>query len=148
METNGGDSTPTVQQKPVAHVKPILATASTPSPHNSPSPLPKQPSPNYAVQQMQRMSLVHSSRAKKCRFVRNGDRFFRGIHLAISSERFRNYDSLLEEVTRLLKGTECMPLPSGVRVLYSLKDGHKVRRKNMSKHLIVTEEFFHNVTVK
>ncbi|XP_059470808.1 serine/threonine-protein kinase DCLK1 isoform X2 [Neocloeon triangulifer] len=119
-EANGGVSPSVAPQKPVAHVRPMLA-ASTPSPTTSPSPSPKQ-----HVLQVQRPALVHTVRAKKCRFVRNGDRFFRGVHLAVNLERFRNFDSLLAEVTRLLQGTECMPLPSGVRTLYSTKNGIRV----------------------
>ncbi|CAB3375697.1 Hypothetical predicted protein [Cloeon dipterum] len=128
METANGPTAASPvgpQQKPVAHVRPMLAPG-TRSPTGSPSPSPKQQLPLSPALQVQRPLLVPTVRAKKCRFVRNGDKFFRGIHLAINLERFRNFDSLLEEVTRLLQGTNCMPLPSGVRALFAAKDGHRV----------------------
>ena len=38
--------------------------------------------------------------AKKCKFFLNGDKTFSGKYLVLNRRRIRNWDSLLEEVTR------------------------------------------------
>ena len=43
--------------------------------------------------------LASEKRARKVRFYRNGDRFFKGMVYAVSTERFRTFESLLSSLT-------------------------------------------------
>ena len=73
-----------------------------------------------------RVPLVRQSedkRAKRCRFYRNGDRWFPGAILAVSSDKHRSWDALLADVTRLLEHPQ--HLASGVRYIFSL-EGNKI----------------------
>lgn len=123
------------RSKPVAHVKPMIADASqrlipvSPIPsasQQSPNVLHKTTGENVKTPTLSNRLVLTATKAKKCRFYRNGDRFFKGVYVAISSERYRTLDSIAEEVTRALLGTGCVLLPSGVRILYALADGRKV----------------------
>ncbi|XP_041732109.1 serine/threonine-protein kinase DCLK1-like isoform X1 [Coregonus clupeaformis] len=67
-------------------------------------------------------SLASEKKAKKVRFYRNGDRYFKGIVYAISQYRFRSIDALLADLTRSL--SDNVNLPQGVRTIYSI-DGTK-----------------------
>ncbi|KAM9314401.1 serine/threonine-protein kinase DCLK2 isoform 2-T2 [Pholidichthys leucotaenia] len=69
-------------------------------------------------------SLTSEKRARKVRFYRNGDRYFKGLVYAVSSDRFRSLDALLIELTRSL--SDNVNLPQGVRTLYSLDGGRKI----------------------
>ncbi|KAF0298844.1 Serine/threonine-protein kinase DCLK1 [Amphibalanus amphitrite] len=74
-----------------------------------------------------RTSLVKMSadkRAKKVRFYRNGDRFFKGLAFAVPPDRYRTFDSLLADLTRSSVVSRAA-LPMGVRVIFTL-DGMKV----------------------
>ncbi|XP_050442455.1 serine/threonine-protein kinase GL21140 [Adelges cooleyi] len=62
-------------------------------------------------------------KAKRVRFLVNGDRFCKGVVVAVTHERYRSFDSLLAELSNTL--SENKHLPSGVRTLFSL-DGHKI----------------------
>lgn len=62
-------------------------------------------------------------KAKKVRFYRNGDRFFKGVTLAISAERYRTFDALLSELNRLVG--DRVNLHQGVRVIYNV-EGDKI----------------------
>lgn len=42
-------------------------------------------------------------KARRIRFYRNGDRFYAGIVLAVSAERYRSFESLVEDLTRLME---------------------------------------------
>ncbi|XP_073498617.1 serine/threonine-protein kinase DCLK2 isoform X1 [Phyllobates terribilis] len=68
-------------------------------------------------------ALSSERRAKKVRFYRNGDRYFKGLPYAVSAERFRSFDALLMELTRSL--SDNVSLPQGVRCIYTL-DGIKI----------------------
>ncbi|KAA0185305.1 hypothetical protein HAZT_HAZT005216 [Hyalella azteca] len=73
-----------------------------------------------------RVPLVRQSeerRAKRCRFYRNGDRWFPGAVVAVSSDRHRTWDSLLVELTRLLEHP--LHLAAGVRFVFTL-EGTKI----------------------
>ncbi|XP_045567540.1 LOW QUALITY PROTEIN: serine/threonine-protein kinase DCLK2 [Salmo salar] len=67
-------------------------------------------------------TLTSEKRAKKVRFYRNGDRYFKGLVYAVSNDRFRSYDTLLMDLTRSL--ADNLHLPQGVRVIYTV-DGIK-----------------------
>ncbi|KAL0276474.1 UNVERIFIED_CONTAM: hypothetical protein PYX00_004039 [Menopon gallinae] len=62
-------------------------------------------------------------KAKRVRFFRNGDRFFKGVVMPVTPERYRSFDSLLSDITHTLK--DHVNLPNGVRTLYTLQ-GDKV----------------------
>jgi hypothetical protein len=62
-------------------------------------------------------------KARKVKFYRNGDRFFKGVTLAISSERYRTFDALLSELNRLVG--DRVNLHQGVRIIFTT-DGVKI----------------------
>ncbi|XDV32070.1 hypothetical protein PO909_002966 [Leuciscus waleckii] len=68
-------------------------------------------------------ALSSEKKAKKVRFYRNGDRYFKGIVYAISNDRFRSFDALLADLTRSL--SDNVNLPQGVRTIYAI-DGSKM----------------------
>ncbi|KFP60947.1 Serine/threonine-protein kinase DCLK2, partial [Cariama cristata] len=67
-------------------------------------------------------ALSSEKKARKARFYRNGDRYFKGLVYAISTDRFRSFDALLAELTRSL--SDNVNLPQGVRTIYTI-DGSK-----------------------
>ncbi|OXB68254.1 hypothetical protein ASZ78_016655 [Callipepla squamata] len=67
-------------------------------------------------------ALSSEKKARKARFYRNGDKYFKGLVYAISSDRFRSFDALLAELTRSL--SDNVNLPQGVRTIYTI-DGSK-----------------------
>ncbi|XP_030672087.1 serine/threonine-protein kinase DCLK2 isoform X5 [Nomascus leucogenys] len=69
-------------------------------------------------------ALSSEKKAKKARFYRNGDRYFKGLVFAISSDRFRSFDALLIELTRSL--SDNVNLPQGVRTIYTIDGSRKV----------------------
>ncbi|XP_068135292.1 serine/threonine-protein kinase DCLK2 isoform X3 [Hyperolius riggenbachi] len=69
-------------------------------------------------------ALSSERKAKKVRFYRNGDRYFKGLPYAVSSERFRSFDALLMELTRSL--SDNVSLPQGVRCIYTLDGSKKI----------------------
>ncbi|CAL8326098.1 unnamed protein product [Lota lota] len=69
-------------------------------------------------------ALTSEKRAKKVRFYRNGDRYFKGLVYAVSSDRFRSYDALLMELTRSL--ADNLHLPQGVRTIYTADGSKKI----------------------
>ncbi|XP_056136040.1 serine/threonine-protein kinase DCLK2 isoform X2 [Lampris incognitus] len=69
-------------------------------------------------------SLTSEKKAKKVRFYRNGDKYFKGLVYAVSPDRFRSLDALLMELTRSL--SDNVNLPQGVRTLYTSDGGKKI----------------------
>uniref|UniRef100_A0A3Q2EF16 Serine/threonine-protein kinase DCLK2 n=1 Tax=Cyprinodon variegatus TaxID=28743 RepID=A0A3Q2EF16_CYPVA len=69
-------------------------------------------------------SLTSEKKARKVRFYRNGDKYFKGLVYAVSNDRFRSFDALLMELTRSL--TDNVHLPQGVRSLYTVDGGRKI----------------------
>ncbi|XP_040411270.1 serine/threonine-protein kinase DCLK2 isoform X2 [Cygnus olor] len=67
-------------------------------------------------------ALSSEKKARKARFYRNGDKYFKGLVYAISPDRFRSFDALLAELTRSL--SDNVNLPQGVRTIYTI-DGSK-----------------------
>lgn len=67
-------------------------------------------------------ALSSEKKARKARFYRNGDRYFKGLVYAISTDRFRSFEALLVELTRSL--SDNVNLPQGVRTIYTI-DGSK-----------------------
>ncbi|XP_078544937.1 neuronal migration protein doublecortin isoform X7 [Lissotriton helveticus] len=69
-------------------------------------------------------ALSNEKKAKKVRFYRNGDRYFKGIVYAVSSDRFRSFDALLADLTRSL--SDNINLPQGVRYIYTIDGINKI----------------------
>ncbi|XP_062992515.1 serine/threonine-protein kinase DCLK2 isoform X2 [Elgaria multicarinata webbii] len=69
-------------------------------------------------------ALSSEKKAKKARFYRNGDKYFKGLVYPISSDRFRSFDALLIELTRSL--SDNVNLPQGVRTIYTIDGIRKV----------------------
>ncbi|NXF22189.1 DCX protein, partial [Rhodinocichla rosea] len=69
-------------------------------------------------------ALSNEKKAKKVRFYRNGDRYFKGIVYAVSSDRFRSFDALLADLTRSL--SDNINLPQGVRYIYTIDGSRKI----------------------
>ncbi|XP_032079585.1 serine/threonine-protein kinase DCLK2 isoform X3 [Thamnophis elegans] len=69
-------------------------------------------------------ALSSEKKAKKARFYRNGDKYFKGLVYPISSDRFRSFDALLVELTRSL--SDNVNLPQGVRAIYTVDGSRKV----------------------
>lgn len=67
--------------------------------------------------------LSEERRAKKCRFFRNGDQWFPGALLAINNDKHRTWESLLEDLTRILDHPQHLAI--GVRHIFAL-DGQKI----------------------
>ncbi|CAL9694335.1 unnamed protein product [Knipowitschia caucasica] len=76
----------------------------------------------YRTRTLQALTL--EKRAKKVRFFRNGDRYFKGLVYAVSSDRFRSYDALLMELTKSL--ADNLHLPQGVRNIYTIDGSKKI----------------------
>ncbi|XP_050665348.1 serine/threonine-protein kinase GA29083 [Leptidea sinapis] len=64
-------------------------------------------------------------KAKRIRFYRNGDKFYSGVIIPVLPERYRSFDSLTTDLTRVL--LDNVTLPNGVRTIYSL-EGRKVSK--------------------
>ena len=75
------------------------------------------------------MKKTDDLRARKVRFYRNGDRFFKGIVYAVSSERFRTFESLLADLTTSPVCDKNI-LPNGVRHIFNAESGRKIRSLN------------------
>ncbi|NXO22947.1 DCLK2 kinase, partial [Cisticola juncidis] len=69
-------------------------------------------------------ALSSEKKARKARFYRNGDRYFKGLVYAISPDRFRSFDALLAELTRSL--SDNVNLPQGVRTIYTIDGSRKL----------------------
>lgn len=57
-------------------------------------------------------------KAHRIKFYRNGDRFYPGITIPVSNERYRSFESLFEDLTRLLE--ENVKIPGAVRAIYNM----------------------------
>lgn len=73
--------------------------------------------------EIQQNSPSKAKKAKRIKFFCNGDRFSKGVTIAITPERYRSFDSLLNELTRAFSNN--VNLATGVRVLFSM-NGRKV----------------------
>uniref|UniRef100_A0A3P9CJL7 Doublecortin n=1 Tax=Maylandia zebra TaxID=106582 RepID=A0A3P9CJL7_9CICH len=69
-------------------------------------------------------ALTNEKKAKKVRFYRNGDRFFKGIVYAVANDRFRTFDALLADLTRSL--SDHINLPQGVRFIFTIDGARKI----------------------
>ncbi|XP_029106594.1 neuronal migration protein doublecortin-like [Scleropages formosus] len=69
-------------------------------------------------------ALTNEKKAKKVRFYRNGDRYFKGIVYAVAADRFRTFDALLADLTRSL--SDHINLPQGVRFIFTIDGSRKI----------------------
>ncbi|KAJ8348534.1 hypothetical protein SKAU_G00271230 [Synaphobranchus kaupii] len=69
-------------------------------------------------------ALTNEKKAKKVRFYRNGDRYFKGIVYAVATDRFRTFDALLADLTRSL--SDHINLPQGVRFIFTIDGAQKI----------------------
>lgn len=69
-------------------------------------------------------ALTNEKKAKKVRFYRNGDRYFKGIVYAVANDRFRTFDALLADLTRSL--SDHINLPQGVRFIFTIDGMTKI----------------------
>ncbi|XP_023698523.2 neuronal migration protein doublecortin-like isoform X1 [Paramormyrops kingsleyae] len=69
-------------------------------------------------------ALTNEKKAKKVRFYRNGDRYFKGIVYAVAIDRFRTFDALLADLTRSL--SDHINLPQGVRFIFTIDGSRKI----------------------
>ncbi|XP_075149426.1 serine/threonine-protein kinase GA29083 isoform X2 [Haematobia irritans] len=63
-------------------------------------------------------SRTPTRKARRIKFYRNGDRFYPGITIPVSNERYRSFESLFEDLTRLLE--ENVKIPGAVRTIYTM----------------------------
>ncbi|XP_069677456.1 serine/threonine-protein kinase GA29083 isoform X2 [Periplaneta americana] len=78
---------------------------------------------DFTSRQCSALRTPPTRKAKRIRFYRNGDRFYKGVMMAVTPERYRSFDSLVADLTRAL--VDNVNLPSGVRTLFTM-DGQKV----------------------
>lgn len=97
----------------------------------SPSPssgLTRSNSRNGNCKEINRTSLLRRNQslsAKQIRFYRNGDRFFSGLKLAVSPERYKEFDALLAELSNKLE------LSTGaVRYVFNAETGKMITDVN------------------
>ncbi|XP_058483728.1 neuronal migration protein doublecortin-like [Solea solea] len=69
-------------------------------------------------------ALSNEKKAKKVRFYRNGDRYFKGIVYAVANDRFRTFDALLADLTRSL--SDHINLPQGVRFIFTIDGAQRI----------------------
>ncbi|XP_017058012.1 serine/threonine-protein kinase GA29083 isoform X2 [Drosophila ficusphila] len=63
-------------------------------------------------------SRTPTRKAHRIKFYRNGDRFYPGITIPVSYERYRSFESLYVDLTRLLE--ENVKIPGAVRNIFSM----------------------------
>lgn len=64
---------------------------------------------------------LYRYRAKRLRFLINGDKFFSGINYALNTEKIRSYDALLNDLTCSLM--DHIKLCKGVRYIFTIEGG-------------------------
>ncbi|XP_058061646.1 serine/threonine-protein kinase GL21140 [Anopheles bellator] len=70
-------------------------------------------------------SRTPAKKAKRIRFFRNGDKFYSGSTIPVSVERYRSFDSLTEDLTRLLE--DSVTLTGAIRSIFTL-EGKKIEK--------------------
>ncbi|KAF2902981.1 hypothetical protein ILUMI_03208 [Ignelater luminosus] len=74
---------------------------------------------------IRKVPLNRLKRAKRIRFYHNGNKFFKGIVIPVSVDRYGSIDNLMSDLTSIF--TNKVTLPYGVRGIYS-KTGRKVSK--------------------
>ena len=89
--------------------------------------------PSRFPQLVRRESIISTYRnelyqPKIVTFMKNGDRFFEGVKVNVSSRNFRHWEVLLSELSRSID------LPAGVRNIYTPESGHRVTSLEQFQH--------------
>ncbi|XP_042240170.1 neuronal migration protein doublecortin-like [Homarus americanus] len=80
-------------------------------------------SPTSALGRVPLTRLCEEKRARRCRFYRNGDRWFGGSVVAVGGDKHRSWEALLADLTRVLDHP--IHLTAGVRHVFAL-DGTRI----------------------
>ncbi|XP_037781520.1 serine/threonine-protein kinase DCLK1-like isoform X3 [Penaeus monodon] len=80
-------------------------------------------SPTSAFSRIPLARFCEEKRARRCRFYRNGDRWFGGMVVPVGGDKHRSWEALLADLTRLLDHS--IHLTAGVRHVFTL-DGTRV----------------------
>ncbi|XP_028278321.1 neuronal migration protein doublecortin-like isoform X2 [Parambassis ranga] len=92
-------------------------------------------------------ALTNEKKAKKVRFYRNGDRYFKGIVYAVANDRFRTFDALLADLTRSL--SDHINLPQGVRFIFTIDGSRKIANlddlEEGESYVCASENFYKKV---
>lgn len=87
--------------------------------------------------------LCEEKRARRCRFYRNGDRWFGGSVVAVGGDKHRSWEALLGDLTRVLDHP--IHLVAGVRHVFTL-DGTRVTQleeiREMAEYVVSSSETF------
>ena len=92
-------------------------------------------SPTCTLGRVPLTRLCEEKRAKRCRFYRNGDRWFGGMVVAVGGDKHRSWEALLGDLTRVLDHP--IHLTAGVRHVFGL-DGTRVCQM---EHIIEAGEY-------
>uniref|UniRef100_A0A0P4W1X9 Doublecortin domain-containing protein n=1 Tax=Scylla olivacea TaxID=85551 RepID=A0A0P4W1X9_SCYOL len=92
-------------------------------------------SPTCALGRVPLTRLCEEKRAKRCRFYRNGDRWFGGMVVPVGGDKHRSWEALLADLTRVLDHP--IHLTAGVRHVFGL-DGTRVTQLD---HIIEAGEY-------
>lgn len=124
--SNGSSSSSTKKRgKPCSTASAAYLSSSTTGASQNATPTPVTPN-NAGISFNQRSFVRQCPRARRVRFFRNGDQYFKGVWYAISAERFRSFEALLEDLNRSVVGGDLVNLPHGVRCLYTIDGQRKI----------------------
>ena len=59
-------------------------------------------SPNTAIGRISLLKLSAEKKARRVKFYRNGDKYFKGVSYSIMNAKFRTFDSLLDDLNNVL----------------------------------------------
>jgi doublecortin-like kinase 1/2 len=62
---------------------------------------------NNSTGRISLQKLSSEKKAKRVKFYRNGDKYFKGVSYSIMNEKFRNFDSLLDDLNNVLIDQVC-----------------------------------------
>ncbi|XP_069941632.1 serine/threonine-protein kinase DCLK1 isoform X2 [Cherax quadricarinatus] len=100
-------------------------------------------SPTSALSRVPLTRLCEEKRARRCRFYRNGDRWFGGSVVAVGGDKHRSWEALLADLTRVLDHP--IHLTAGVRHVFTL-DGTRITQLDQiveaSEYVVSSSETF------
>uniref|UniRef100_A0A6M2DC95 non-specific serine/threonine protein kinase n=1 Tax=Xenopsylla cheopis TaxID=163159 RepID=A0A6M2DC95_XENCH len=74
---------------------------------------------------------IPTKKARRVRFFRNGDKFYSGFMIPVSSDRYRSFESLTSDLTRILEDN--VSLPGAVRSIFTMQ-GKKIANVDDLEH--------------
>nr|XP_045584443.1 serine/threonine-protein kinase DCLK1-like isoform X2 [Procambarus clarkii] len=100
-------------------------------------------SPTNALSRVPLTRLCEEKRARRCRFYRNGDRWFGGSVVAVGGDKHRSWEALLADLTRVLDHP--IHLTAGVRHVFAL-DGTRITQldqiREAGEYVVSSSEIF------